>query len=371
MINNLSFRKHIEALEKINYITDSAEADHELEDAIDLSHGVNPFGYSKLISEEKQDFQDLDYSHYPSEPYYCLRKMLAEHWRNEVEIDDSNIRLEAGAVPILNNINKVFIDRGSKVYGYSPQFSHYIDNINTFGGAYEYCMLDINDNYRFHYEKMLENMRTEHSLVYIDNPNNPTGQILPIAELELILEEAARLGICVIIDEAYGDFMNRDNSAISLVNKYDNLFVVRTFSKGFGLAGLRIGYVCCSNQLMNYYDKVGNPFGVNCYAERILPIALRDKEFIASSVARTKRIKNDFMKVFSKVQVCETDPGVPLMFLRHPDENIDLYEEFINENVLTIKGTKFMGTGKNFVRVRIPPEVTERLRTVIRKIENK
>ena len=81
------------------------------------------------------------------------------------------------------------------------------------------------------------------NVIYLDNPNNPTGKIIPLEEIEEVVKKAAELDIAVIVDEVYGDFMSKENSSISLINQYDNLLIVRSFSKGFGLAGLRIGYV--------------------------------------------------------------------------------------------------------------------------------
>ena len=87
------------------------------------------------------------------------------------------------------------------------------------------------------------NIDTSVNLIYIDTPNNPTGQILDKKDAIKLLEYTRNLGIGVIIDEAYGDYLSKEHSCIDLVDKYENLIVIRTFSKGLGLAGIRAGYI--------------------------------------------------------------------------------------------------------------------------------
>ena len=77
----------------------------------------------------------------------------------------------------------------------------------------------------------LQRLDSRHKMVFVDNPNNPTGQVIPLAEIRRIASAAARLGIGVVVDEAYGDYMAKENSAINLLDDFDNVVVLRTFSK--------------------------------------------------------------------------------------------------------------------------------------------
>ena len=88
------------------------------------------------------------------------------------------------------------------------------------------------------------------SFVYIDNPNNPTGQFLSNAELERIISKCEEMKVYAIIDEAYADFIPREESAVMLGPKYSHMISVRTFSKGFGLAGARAGYIITNKELL-------------------------------------------------------------------------------------------------------------------------
>jgi len=164
----------------------------------------------------------------------------------------------AGSMGCLEKINKALMREGVTVLGYLPQFTEYISEVEALGGVYDSIMLDESDGFRFNSEKLLSKLSKEHILVYIDNPNNPTGQVIPIDEIRLIVERAMRLDVVVIVDEAYGDFMDDENSALTL--NYPNLIVIRSFSKGFGLAGLRVGYaVIKGEEVKEFYRKVNLP----------------------------------------------------------------------------------------------------------------
>ena len=77
-------------------------------------------------------------------------------------------------------INKLFLDKGSRVLGYSPQFSDYIDDVNSYGGIYDYRLMSAENNYKFILEPFLNKIQSGYKLIFLDNPNNPTGQIIPI-----------------------------------------------------------------------------------------------------------------------------------------------------------------------------------------------
>ncbi len=118
-------------------------------------------------------------------------------------------------------------------------------------------------------------------LIFICNPNNPTGSMLTLNEIDTFMQKVDKQKI-VIIDEAYAEVAIRRNyqSAVSLIDKYPNLMVLRTFSKGYGLAGLRIGYAIAQPDLIKVFNRVRQPFNVNRMAQFAAIAALDDKMFV-------------------------------------------------------------------------------------------
>ncbi|MBA1334315.1 MAG: Histidinol-phosphate aminotransferase [Firmicutes bacterium] len=369
---NLRVRGHLNKFIRMSYVNDSDSPSISAADEqgwVDCALGTNPFGYPDTVKQMYHLFNIEDINKYPDFPYERLKRELVSYWRDVAELDTSNIRLGSGSMGVIEKINKIFIENNARVLGYCPQFTDFMVDVECAGGSYEYVLLDPQDNYRFDKDKLKSALNGEHRLVYIDNPNNPTGQVIPVADLEDIVESAGRMGICVIVDEAYGDFMERKNSAISLVSRHDNLVVVRSFSKGFGLAGIRVGYLVTGRTISGYYSKVDAPFSVNTFGQWAAIQALKDRGFIDRCTQKIQAVKKSIVSACRKLTVLETDLKIPIMTLKHPDPHFDLCGGFRENGILTESGGDFVGLGKNFVRLRVPCE-PDRVIDAVLKIES-
>ncbi|MEA4847810.1 MAG: histidinol-phosphate transaminase [Clostridiaceae bacterium] len=348
-------RESILNLYKNSYAKENNEPE-DLSNFTDCSSGINPFGFSEGVKRALQAIPLEIINLYP-ESCVGLKKAIAEYWKDQIDLKYDNILFGSGSIDIIYKINKLFLDNKSKVLGYSPQFSDYIDDVKSYDGIYDYYLMTIENNYKFDPELFLEKMSNKYKLIYIDNPNNPTGQVIPISSIEAIVKRAQELGICAIIDEAYGDFMDNANSAVSLINDYNNIFVIRTFSKGLGLAGVRGGYLVTSDNLADYYNKVSNPYSMNGLAEHLAVAALKDVRFIKDSMKRAKEIKTRLIDSLHKVKVLETDLNVPIMTIKHPCPEVNLEGLLRSYNILAISGEGFIGLDESFVRLRINPDI--------------
>ncbi|MFM6922753.1 MAG: pyridoxal phosphate-dependent aminotransferase, partial [Polynucleobacter victoriensis] len=116
---------------------------------------------------------------------------------------------------------------------------------------------------------------------FVANPNNPTGTFLPAKEIETFLEQVPS-NVVVVIDEAYNEFLTPEQQydAIAWVRKYPNVIVSRSFSKAYGLAGLRIGYGVAQNNITDLLNRIRQPFNVNSLAQAAAIAALADVEFL-------------------------------------------------------------------------------------------
>jgi histidinol-phosphate aminotransferase len=361
-------REHLMNFERVSYVFESGDSPIS-RDMLDCSYGVNPCGCSSLVANAKKVLTPVDFFNYPQNLYIEVRRKIAQYWKGVISLGINDIRLGNGSIGILSNINKMHIDKGTKVLGYCPQFTDYINDVRCYGGIYDHIKLKKEQNYKFDNIEFMDKINERYRLIYIDNPNNPTGQIISLSQLVPIIEKAKKMNICVIIDEAYGDFMEKDNSAISLIKSYNNLIVTRSFSKGFGLAGLRIGYMVCNRFIMQYYRKVAFPFTVTNLACQAVMLALKDQQFIDDSIRKTKDAKDKLIKACSKIIVWNTSLEVPIMVLQHPDTKIDLYKLFLDKKIITESGYGFPELGKNAVRFRIATNNIERIIEVIKSIE--
>lgn len=365
---NIKVRKHLVDFRRESYVTDCEDECLNIEERetyIDCSLGINPYGYPDTINEARKLFYEYkDVNEYPDYPYNQLKKSLIEYWKAVINLKPSNIKIGCGSIGIIANINKMFIDNGAKTLGYCPQFTDFMVEVKCCNGVYNYITLNPEKNYKFDSSKMISAMNDEYKLVYLDNPNNPTGQVISLSKIKDIVEEAEKMNVCVFVDEAYGDFMDKNNSAISLVNDYDNILVARSFSKGFGLAAYRVGYLVTSELIGSYYSKIDWPFTVSTPGQFIASFALKDCNFLDECRKKIQKAKKEIMASCSKIKVYETDVQVPIMVLEHPDRSVDLYNELKKRGILTEPGEAYVELGKNCVRLRVSKEVDKIIRAI-------
>lgn len=353
---------NLQNLKTKSYIKDSQAKtkEYDIDDSkiIDCSLGVNPYGSSSLAKEAVCKINWDDVNKYPDPSYTVIKKAIIDSWSNIADIEEDEIFLGAGSIGTLIILNRLFVQKGSKVLGYCPQFSEYENIVNIVGGIYDFVEMEARDNFKFPHEKFLKAINPSYAAIYIDNPNNPTGQIVPISIIEEIIKRAANFGIPVIVDEAYGDYMDNDNSAIKMCDKYPNLIVVRSFSKGLGLANIRLGYLVVKGPLKEYYNTVNIPvFAFPDIMSKLIVETLKDKSFIIKCIQNIKENKARLVIACKdKFTIAKTSPETPIITLGC-NEGKNLYDYFLQHGIITAPGDEFRNLGKNYVRLRIPSDI--------------
>ncbi len=330
------------------------------ENPIDCSLGINPFGCSESITKEVFASMYDTIMPYPSYPYNDLKKAITEYLAPIDKFETSQITLQAGSINMLIDLNRLFVEDGTRVLVGEPSFTSAITDMRANGGIIDAISLDENDKFKFSVDAYKKALKPEHTLVYIDNPNNPTGQVIPISELEELAKVCLAQDTVLLIDEAYGDFMDLENSGASLVNKYDNVIVTKTLSKGFGLAGLRCGYVLVPKSFVQYMQKLPAEMVLTEVAARIMPYALKDKKHIETSREKIKINKDKLISSLSVLKSSLTGDTVPITLL-YTDKDVDLYALFLKYGIITERGEDFDGIGKRHVRIRVPKDIDELL----------
>ncbi len=320
---------------------------------IDCALGTNPYGAPPVAPRVTGDGAGL--SAYPA-PDAAFRDAIVAHWADTAALTRDNIQLEAGTFGVIERLSKLLVQPGTSVLGYVPQFSDFAQDVIQRGATYDHVFLRAEDNYRFSAPDLIDRLCGHHRLVYLDNPNNPTGQIIPLSEVEEVVSAARELRVAVLVDEAYGDFMPPQNSAITLVPQYDNLFVARSFSKGWGLGGLRVGYAVMSPALLPAWQKISHPFPVTALGQELARQSLGFADFLDSCLRQVREDKKHILAACRRMRTPETADAVPILTLIHPDEKLDLQQEFLDRYVLTTPGRHFAGLGSNAVRIRVPRE---------------
>ena len=304
-----------------------------------VSHKT-PIEWLKQLSNE---FDNLEINRYPDSSYVSVRKLLADYC--SCDVDD--LILTNGADEGLFMVGSLFIEPNSDVILSTPTYSYYEKMIQILGGNVK--EITRNPDFSDNFTKISENIDTNTSLIVLCSPNNPTGNLVNKNSLEQLLKNS---DVPIVVDEAYFEFTDRTVS--DLVTSYDNLIVVRTFSKAFGLAGLRVGYLIASNSTTSLLNKVRPPNSVGELSVNLSRIALNNINWIENNVKEILSEKKSFIDRVSKINNVEIVPSTSnfmlLKFTNYDGSNI--YEKLLHKGIVVrdVSGTKGL---ENYIRINI------------------
>lgn len=219
---------------------------------------------NKFLDEEKLQI-------YPE--YSDLEAKIARY----AGVNNEETMVVNGSDQGIDLIFRTFTSKGGKVVIPSPSFAMFYQCAGIIGNKVvtpEYNEDFTNPSTAFPFKKVLNSIDNKTELVIICNPNNPTGTTIPIKDIEKILKKAITTNTIIYIDEAYFEFSGI--TATSLIKKYPNLIITRTFSKAFGLASLRIGYVIAQKAILNEMKKIRGPYDINMMSVCAAKASLED-----------------------------------------------------------------------------------------------
>ena len=250
-----------------------------------LASNENPLGASpKAKASLAKVIETLEL--YPDGSGYQLKAAIAEKFQLKPE----QITLGNGSNDLLEIVAHAFLDEHAGAVMSEHAFAIYAIASQAVGAELQIAKANPPEHYSMPYGHNLVNMASKITdktrVVFIANPNNPTGTWLNKAELHRFLERVPQ-DVIVLIDEAYTEYVSEPDfpNALHWLDEFPNLIVTRTFSKIYGLAGLRVGYAACSPQIADILNRVRQPFNVNSMALAAAQAALDDDEFLQQSVA--------------------------------------------------------------------------------------
>ena len=265
---------------------------------VKLASNENPLGMPES-AKQALSAAVANLGRYPDPAGFDLKKAISQRFG----VDQSWLTLGNGSNDILELVASALIEPGSAVV-YS-QFAFVVYRLATQARGAKHVVVPAKDH-GHDLPAMLEAITPETKIVYVANPNNPTGTYLSIEAIETFLAGvAARHGtrVTVVLDEAYNEFLEPALrvDGVALVKRYPNLIVSRSFSKAYGLAGLRVGFAMAQPVLTDLLNRVRQPFNVNSLAQAAAIAALNDKEFLTKSFAVNRDGKEQLQKAFEKL----------------------------------------------------------------------
>ena len=261
---------------------------------VKLASNENPFGVPES-AVQAMTAAATDLGRYPDANGFELKAALSKRY----DVPADWITLGNGSNDILEIAAHAFVERGQAIV-YS-QFSFAVYALATQGVGARHIVVPA-QAYGHDLPAMLAAIDADTRLVFIANPNNPTGTFIPAADIQAFLDKVPA-NVVVVLDEAYNEFLAEENQFESAewVKKYPNLLVSRTFSKAYGLAGLRVGFGIAQPALTDLMNRIRQPFNVNSMAQAAAIAALNDKDFLKRSAANNAAGYQQFTEAFTQL----------------------------------------------------------------------
>ena len=287
-----------ESVEQLHAYTPVEAAEHlaarigmPVDQIAKLDSNENPYGCSLRVQEALAEFDR--YHFYPDAQATVVRERVAAYAGTTPE----RIIAGSGADELIDLVLLTVLDPGDEAIIPTPTFGVYRARVELFGGRPVVVPRDA--SFDLDLEAMLGAITDRTKVVFVTSPNNPTGNPAANSQIVSLLQR----GVLVVLDEAYFEFAGK--TALPLVGEFDNLVILRTFSKWAGLAGLRFGYGIFPPFLAEQVWKVKQPFNVNAAALRAVEASLDDLEYLHSTINRIRAERTRMSRHLAKVDFLE------------------------------------------------------------------
>jgi histidinol-phosphate aminotransferase len=320
-----------------------------LDDVAKLGSAENPLGPSPKAAAVVRAALKVD--NYPDWTAQVLREKIAAKYGYRPE----QVICGAGETEIIPLLIRAFCGKGEKVLMFTPAFPIYHMAAEAEGRVPVYVQLD--ENMDFRWSEYLRAITPEVRIVFLTNPHSPTGRLLPLERIREVCRAAKKQ--LVVLDEAYIHF-SKTNGGMALLKEFDNLIVLRTFSKVFGLAGLRVGFGIASSpaiiQPLMHFKPTWNMGNLQIAAAAA---ALDDDEHVARTVDMIAEMRAYVMQGIAKIgrYTVVGEPRSNFFLLRIDDPALDstvAFEELLKRGVIVKDGTvSFIGLGNRYLRIDV------------------
>jgi histidinol-phosphate aminotransferase len=259
-----------------------------------------------------------------------LRIRIAEYCNRKME----EILVTNGSDDALDLICKVFLDPGDEVVVPYPTYTHFVTYVQSRGAVLK--KVETADPFKPDIASIISNISPLTKLIYIVNPNNPTGVLIPKKQISTLCTVAGNS--IVLVDEAYFEFAGE--TVVDLIDRHPNLIVTRTFSKAWALAGLRVGYLLTNLSLIDQLSRVINPKSVSTLAQIAAAAALSDRKYMENYVAEVRNSKMMLLNFFKSKNIVAYDSSANYIMVQYPRLQL-LLEEMEKENIFVRDRSSF------------------------------
>lgn len=312
---------------------------------IDFSSNITPMGTPASVIRALKDAAGRVLE-YPDPDSSDLLAALARH----TGLPQSNLLVGNGSVEIIYNF--AFAFGGCNTLIPVPTFKEYEAASRIYGSHIShFASMDLSADL-----DSLEDGIPKNGMIFLCNPNNPTGSLLAKGQALRIIKAAADCSCAVLVDECFIELSRPRESVISYAPRYDNLLVLRSLTKSFGLPGIRIGYAAASSDMIRVLQKIKAPWSVNCMAQAAGMAALQDAKKILPETRRIIRAESEYLrKGISAIGGIKCyDTAANFMLIRTPHDSRKLQGRLVDDAGILVRDcSDFDGLDAHHIRIAV------------------
>lgn len=332
-------------------------------DSIDFSVNTNPLGTPAKIEQNWNAYLDK-LKLYPDPNHFQLKQALAE--ANDVALD--TIMIGNGAAEIIFLLTNYF--RSKRALIIEPTFSEYRDACYAYHCSITTVSLSANDEWSLPIAEIEKNLPAV-DFMFLCHPNNPTGCTYEQTELLYLLEMTKKNHVHLIIDEAFYDFCEDNISVVTKLSSYQHVIVLRSLTKMYGIAGIRLGYAIASPEIISAVTKQQHPWNVNGVAQQIGLTCLEEKNFVKETVSFIGKESNRVRTILNRLGFETSQSAVNYYLLKEKKQEKDLLPLLtflIQSGIIPRHTYNFTGLDGKYLRLAVKKkEENDRLLSVLER----
>ena len=324
-----------------------------LSEVYKLASNENIMGPSKEVRDFIENYK-YDLNYYPDSDCSAIRTGIAR----KLGLKPENIIIGNGTDQIIEMACDYIIDRRDNIVIADPNFLIYEKAALKCGG----CVLKVPlKDFRQDISGIIKAVNASTKIVFIACPHNPTGTIISKNEFDKLIFDLGSKEILLVIDEAYHEYLNEDDRIATLdyLKDFDNLIVLRTFSKIYGLAGLRVGYGIAEPYIISGLNKIRLPFNVSSIGQKAAVIALKNDGYIEKIRDEVIREKEKFYSLLDKSGIGYIRSYANFILIKTGDSEMEVVRRLLENGFIVRPGTNLGVPG--YIRVTISlPDINNR-----------
>lgn len=318
---------------------------YQYKDCIDFSANCNPLGTPEGIKNAVKESVD-NLCNYPQVGYLPLREAIASY----ENVKTQQVICGNGAAELIFTL--CHARKPKRALLAAPTFAEYGQALESVGCQVEEVFLDEKENFEIN-RSFLGSLRQELDIVFLCNPNNPTGILTDKNLLLDIVEKCKELKILFVIDECFLDFVKEPEKYTlkDTLEKYENLFILKAFTKRYSMAGIRLGYGLCGNrELLQKMDASVQPWNLSVMAQAAGIAALKEYEYVEKGRALVFQESARLKKEMVQAGLYVFPSAANYIFFKGPE---NLFEEFVKEGILIRDCSNYAGLSSGYFRIAV------------------